>query len=296
MLTEPNYKFDKIFSKQEDAIFPFFESKIVIERMADKQNDKIDYSEDITFYKNVTKKYTKPFNKNYIVQIPYQLSYKGNIFNPIKVDPTMKCFTHEKNDHKLRFGDFVIECEQNGAIRTVYEPVVSCVLNEDIDESLYFSDEAEISRLDNSDSEEEFENESDREEDTNLEIDAFSSFLLSSPKKKSPVKSDMLFRSLQRNISPIKNLHKERTGIISNNLKPKALGSVYSTYDNSMTISAKGIMKMVDESLVSSDTEIYNQSTSYIKKERSAFNSKPVINAADLISALDEEFEKPINT
>lgn len=298
MLSEPCYRFDKIYDRQEDAIFPFYQSKIVTESTGDRQKDKIDYTEDITFFKNVTKKYSKPFSKTYITQVPYQLSYKGNIFNPTKIDPIMKCFTHGKNDYRLRFGDYVIASEESGSISTIYEPIVSSVLDEDVDESLYFSDEAEMSRLDKSDSENEIDNDSEKEEDTNFEIDEMSSFLVSSPAKKSPMKQDMLFRSLQRNSSPIKKLHNERTGIPNNGsggTKPKHLGSVYATYDNSMTISAKGIMKMVDESLVSSDTEIYNQSMSFMKKERTTFSSKLVINADDLISALDDEFEKPLN-
>lgn len=303
MVEEPNYKFDKLFANHGDSIFPYFHYQIESIDIHNRNADQIDYTKDNAHFKNVTKKYLMPFNKRYVDPIPYRVKGKDNIFNPKKVDPVMSCFHHSKAESTLRFGDFVIITEQAGSYSTFFEPVAHTILEQDIEESLYYSDEAEISRLDNSDSEEDEDIESDREIDTNFDVEdeAFSSFILSSPIKTttaSPLKHDLLFRKLLKNNSPTKNLNNERSGLLSslqNNFKTNTLGSIYARYDNSMTISAKGIMKMVDESLVSSDTELYNQSFSFLKKERSCFNTIPVINADDLINALDGEFEKPVN-
>ncbi|GMG39759.1 unnamed protein product [Ambrosiozyma monospora] len=68
--------------------------------------------------------------------------------------------------------------------------------------------------------------------------------------------------------------------------------------DNSMTISAKAIMKMVDDSLVSSDTEFYTQTMTQIhaKASISNLNERVSINASDLESALKGTFEEEEET
>lgn len=67
-----------------------------------------------------------------------------------------------------------------------------------------------------------------------------------------------------------------------------------------MTISAKAIMKMVDDSLVSSDTELYNHSCSFMtvksfgKCNQTGAKGDININAADLMGALSGEVDSPL--
>lgn len=69
----------------------------------------------------------------------------------------------------------------------------------------------------------------------------------------------------------------------------------YSKWDKSMTISAKAIMKMVDDSLVSSDTEMYNLSQSFMARMDQESSAGISINADDLHDALMEDMEGPIS-
>lgn len=60
--------------------------------------------------------------------------------------------------------------------------------------------------------------------------------------------------------------------------------------DNSMTISAKAILRMVDDSLVSSDTSLYSQSLMSISQLNSNVRSRPIsIDANDLKKVLTDE-------
>ncbi|KAG0690270.1 blue light receptor [Pichia californica] len=126
--------------------------------------------------------------------------------------------------------------------------------------------------------------------------------IVTSPQKQ----ENNLFRALKNKSSPIKSLKNQRSGInltpISKSIK-KIKHTNYSKWDNSMTISAKAIMKMVDDSLVSSDTEVFNHSLSFMKSfnkcnniNSSINNSKEDfnINANDLMDALNDESETPL--
>lgn len=138
-----------------------------------------------------------------------------------------------------------------------------------------------------------------------------------SPKKQ----EQLLFRTIKNKTSPIKTLKTQRSGInlsqINKPIKKNIKHTNYSKWDNSMTISAKAIMKMVDDSLVSSDTEIYNHSFSFMKNfsnnnnnnnnynnNGSIFNNKFTnqgilkddfsINENDLMNALNDVNETPL--
>lgn len=119
----------------------------------------------------------------------------------------------------------------------------------------------------------------------------------------SPQKQDLLFRTLKNKNSPVKALKSQRSGVnLTQVSKPKKNKHTnYAKWDNSMTISAKAIMKMVDDSLVSSDTELYNHSHSFVAmrsfskgNQAHAKEDGLNINAADLIGALSGEMDSPL--
>ncbi|GAV29318.1 hypothetical protein PMKS-002800 [Pichia membranifaciens] len=119
----------------------------------------------------------------------------------------------------------------------------------------------------------------------------------------SPQKQDLLFRTLKNKSSPVKALRSQRSGVnLTQVSKPKKNKHTnYAKWDNSMTISAKAIMKMVDDSLVSSDTELYNHSHSFLAmrslgkgNHTHAKDDGLNINAADLIGALSGEVDSPL--
>lgn len=207
-------------------------------------------------------------------------------------------------------------------------------ITEDDEELLYLSEENEISRLENSDldmSDDEEENELDIQsyDDHNVSIELMNSSFIGekippssvfnlksetesninknytlSPSKKdslintSPQRQELLFRTLKNKSSPIKALSSQRSGInLPQISKPRHTN--YSKLDNSMTISAKAIMKMVDDSLVSSDTEIYNHSHSLLtmKNKLNCSIKDDVnisVNAADLMDALKDDVDSPL--
>lgn len=186
---------------------------------------------------------------------------------------------------------------------------------DDDEEELYKSDEND-SRLDNSDSDFEFSEEDDDEDnDAILNTDSIHSDLINSSlvsqgippcsieslhlinnpirnNVSSPVKNINYTANTNifRNYSPTKNLQNQRIGLIkkpkiTSPKKTKTKNSNYSKFDNSMTISAKGIMKMVDDSLVSSDTELHS-SFSFMRNTSNCVRS---INALDLLNALKDD-------
>ena len=123
------------------------------------------------------------------------------------------------------------------------------------------------------------------------------------PSPSSPQKQDLLFRTLKNKSSPVKALRSQRSGVnLTQVSKPKKNKHTnYAKWDNSMTISAKAIMKMVDDSLVSSDTELYNHSHSFLAmkslgkgNQTHAKDDGLNINAADLIGALSGEVDSPL--
>lgn len=289
MTAEPDYKFNNILQNEQDAVYPFFYSDIQTNEVYLKNKQpKLDFTTDVTFYRNVVKKYTKPVNYKYIPVV-------GGKRQPLD-DPVLQCFTKTKQDSQLQFGDYLLNVSQSGAANLKYEPLENVQYSDD--EVLYRSDEGEVSRLENSDLDNDSEadmTETDGEDE--MEISLGPSNLMdadvltpSTPRrsvnnhlKTSPKRQETLLRTLA-NKSPIKRLTNERLN------KSKHMN--YSKFDSSMCISAKAIMKMVDDSLVSSDTEIYNQSYTSAHAHGNPFNSlKNVdfsINASDLISALND--------
>lgn len=357
----PNYKFGKMFENADDIIFPYYHTALATENIYTKNNElKLDFTNDITYFRNTIRKYSKPIDYKYISK------HEFNIFNNFKnqTDPIEKCFRHMPGENKLRFGDFSITVETDGVYTKAFEPVnEKRDSSDDIDEVLYRSDEGETSRLENSDLDitddeisdgevsrkfDGFEEVGDdeREDDDNNDSDyegnnssilnsslisqnvqgnppiGFPSALLtnkpdamiSSPIRNAPVspqKQELLFRTLKNKSSPIKALKTQRSGLNLNQVtkaKTKSLSQKntnYSKWDNSMTISAKAIMKMVDESLVSSDTELYNHSFSFLgakaNRNLNSASTNPAtdgvfnigdrdisINAADLLFALND--------
>ena len=367
MLEIPNYRFNKIINNENDVIFPFYECPLKTDNIYKNNELKLDFTGDITFFKNVTKKYCNPIKFKYIKQ--------ENVTN-MNDDPMKDFFMHGKDDNKIKFGDNVVLINGNGThsmIRDVefqsefgFRECDEIEYNEN-DEILYASDEDEVSRLENSDldgSIDKDESESDEDissNNSNLTFDLdlvmdmdmdmdmdnnsykeeeeddddnelisqniSSSFVLDnlnefkkatmiSPTKRtvilssnknhgksnnimsrvnddSPKKQETILRKLKNNSSPIKNLKTHRSGNIINSIK-KPNRTNYSKWDSSMTISAKAIMKMVDDSLVSSDTEVYNHSYSYLAIKNSNNKGKSLldnisINAADLMCALNDE-------
>jgi hypothetical protein len=348
MADEPSYRFNRIFQSTADMVDPFYQYPFINNSnnnyYSKKNNNnelKLDFTNDITFFKNVVKKYSKPINIKYIEQIPYQVkssSAKKTIFNSnLPVDPLMGCFIHSKNENTLRFSDFLMTVAQDGTSTMEYSP--NPILKYDkqfnnnnynnniADEILYQSDEGENSRLENSDLDAtDDDDDDDNDSDMDLDLDlndqncsiinssmindlpptSISNPTLSSPKKKnnpsSPLKQELLFRTLKNKTSPMKDLTSQRFGHnLSQIKKPKVKSTKnshtnYAKFDNSMTISAKAIMRMVDDSLVSSDTELYNNSLSFLKTSgkvnsnnyKNTFSNFN-INATDLISALNDE-------
>lgn len=286
MIDEPNYRFSKIYSNPKDIINPFYEYTQLGPITPD-----IDLTSNISFFKNIVKKYNKPLNISYTEQLSYTVSQNGKIIKPhSQIDPVLQCFKHQARDKHLKFGDYLITVEQDGVARMELEPKSKAnpkYVDDNVDEEeLYKSDEGETSRLENSDLDFS-EDESDMDIELDINVD---SPLISSPIKKqtSPEKQfegNNIFRTMKNNASPIKSLQQKRTGVVNKPVKKFN----YAKFDNSMTVSAKAIMKMVDDSLVSSDTELYNNSLSFMKNthttgSKNIFNLN--INEDDLMSAM----------
>jgi hypothetical protein len=358
----PNYRFNKIIQEESDMLFPFYRSGLKTENVHLRNNEpKLDFSNDITFFKNVTKKYKRPMVFKYIKIADVTGTKRSckNVFNDAcgAPDPILACFTHMKHENNLRFGDNLITVNLNGSYEMKHSPVQPVTLSNDDedDEVLYHSDEGECSRLENSDLDDSTEKDSDLDldlgSDIDIDVDAsvegddnddshfdiaedsiLNSSMISqgmptfldalhgkgirtpngSPSKRvhtstepsrSPVKQETLLRTLKGKISPIKTLQNHRAGHINKsngNESSKPIKFNYAKWDNSMTISAKAIMKMVDDSLVSSDTEMYNQTCSFLAMKAgksgavSGLGKEVQIDAADLMDALnDEETEGP---
>ena len=355
----PSYRFNKIIQEESDMLFPFYRSGLKTENVRLRNNEpKLDFSNDITFFKNVTKKYKRPMVFKYIniTDVTGTKRSCKNVFNDAcgAPDPILACFTHMKHENNLRFGDNLITVNFNGSYDMKHNPVQPVTLSNDDedDEVLYHSDEGECSRLENSDLDDSTEKGSDLDLDLGSDIDididvdasiedddnddshfdiAEDSILNSSmisqgmptfpdalhgkgirtpngsPSKRvhtstepsrSPVKQETLLRTLKGKISPIKTLQNRRAGHINKsngNESSKPVKFNYAKWDNSMTISAKAIMKMVDDSLVSSDTEMYNQTCSFLAMKAgksgavSGLGKEVQIDAADLMDALNGE-------
>lgn len=291
MIDEPNYRFNKIFSNPKNIINPFYEYTHF-----GAITDDIDLTGNISFFKNIVKKYNKPLNISYVEPITYTISRKGKIIKPqSQLDPISQCFKHSSGDNQLRFGDYLFIVEQDGIAEMKLDPIpkmtskyVDYNYDTEEEERLYKSDEGETSRLENSDIDL-----SEDESDVDIELDiSVDTPIVSSPIKnqnslKKQFQDNNVFKTIKNKASPIKSLKEKRFGMAN---KPAGKFN-YSKFDNSMTISAKAIMKMVDDSLVSSDTEVYNNSLSFMKNTTTTINtSKNIfnlnINEDDLMSAM----------
>lgn len=380
MLDSPSYKFPRIFEEETDILFPFYNCRIEREQKNLKANEvKLDFTNDLTFHKNITKKYSKPVEVEKLVPrrlfkddstqqptLAFNIFFRGD--NDTSADPVMDTFMHMKSENQLRFGEYLLTIGKDGSVSSKYTPIdetedaflVSGRPDEQDfnDEVLYRSDEGEVSRLENSDlditeSEEseveldlelELKDEEDEALDGNFSISNSSlisqsvpsyaidnlqnGFLTNDKKSKSsathmppsplkravanhshnsssassPQKQELLFRTLKNKSSPIKALKSQRSGVnLTQVCKPKKHKHTnYAKWDNSMTISAKAIMKMVDDSLVSSDTELYNHSCSFMtvksfsKCNQTGAKGDININAADLMGALSGEVDSPL--
>lgn len=195
MTEAPTYKFSKIYQQKTDILFPFYKCPIETEHQFLKnQEEKLDFTTDVMFYKNHIKKYSKPIQ---VVPSTNALTPKksSNIFYGFNTssnsnDPIMETLLHMNNENKLRFGDFMITINKNGSSQMDFSPrteeeefiiknrrLESSVkynkVEEEEEEILYKSDENEISKLEVSDLEitEAEESDSDIEIDLNLDID-----------------------------------------------------------------------------------------------------------------------------
>lgn len=226
--------------------------------MTRRSPDNIDFTSCIQFARNPIKKYKKPVGTVHTTAST-ATSLKTSMFGPLgkngEIDPVNALFLHLPTENRLKLGHLQLDFDEHGKCTLKQLPVTT-------DMAIL---EAEIEDL----------------------AIGNAPAALDTPKKRrhpftlfsgSPLK-DTTFKpkKLRAKHSP----HKPKTN--------------YAKWDKSMTISAKAIMKMVDDSLVSSDTEMYNLSQSFLARTHAAPASGTVsINADDLNDALMEDMDAPL--
>ncbi|GME70437.1 unnamed protein product [Ambrosiozyma monospora] len=285
---KPSYKFSQIYQKQSEKMFPFMHLAHLIQN----PQDEIDFTLGTNFPSNLIKKYSQPLKDNYTQDVEFM---KPNL--KIK-DPMDAIFNAEKNRSlpnrkAIRFGEYEITVGDSGKVeefvkKPEVKPQVAVIPVPDTP----IGSKRSLQQMETIDSTpiELSEDAKDFPADLSLLTSSSKSSIRS---QNSVMMSPSLGIHCQSSVQPL-----TRCKFMNKRLKTLKVKHRNEKLDNSMTISAKAIMKMVDDSLVSSDTEFYTQTMTQIhaKASISNLNEKVSINASDLESALKGTFEEEEET
>lgn len=271
-LTEtPVYSHTPIYENIWDSQFPFYQPL----EYQKKSNDNIDFTCCIQFQRNPIKKYSKPIlllNKTPSTA----KSLKTSLFGPLgkngEIDPINSLFIHLPTERRMKFGYLQLDIDEFGKCQVKDLPNSNNINNNNNNNN--------SNNNNNNNGIDELEAEI---EDLKIN-EILSCNIVDKPKQK---RNPFFYSS-----SPVKDTSFKPKIKVKTNSPKKSKNNYYSKWDKSMTISAKAIMKMVDDSLVSSDTEMYNLSQSFIARQDLDCNVS--INANDLNDALMEEMDNPI--
>lgn len=224
MQDRPNYTFPVFFHNAYEKMLPFLEG-LPRQLYEPKENTfkAVSLLSEVNFKRNSVRKYTKPYASGY--------RYKIMATKEVKMDPSEIIFSkHRSNDCSLEYGNWKLTIDKKGSVE---------------------KQQRQDDNYDNTvDSKRSFLEMDTENEDTtiselsgvNLSLDSNSSVLIKRRRTAHKIP--------RKNITPML-LHVHQPRHYLNN---------HERLDNSRTISAKAILKMVDDTLVSSDTSLYSQS------------------------------------
>ncbi|ODV87945.1 hypothetical protein CANARDRAFT_26122 [[Candida] arabinofermentans NRRL YB-2248] len=214
----PNYKFNKLFTRSDQSMFPF----LTLLNRPTESLDGIDYIPSGTYHRSNILKFSKPLSNNYTSEPQFAVPMQKTNGKVSPIDPIGKILNKKDVDSELRYDGKTIQVGADGTteVTTISRPIKVDIL--------------------------------ETPSGSKRTIDHLEStpYQLPNSHPNASILSSSSSTSNFSTPSP-KNIMNRLTSI----KKRK-----YDRLDNSMTISAKGILRMVDDSLVSSDTELYSHS------------------------------------
>ncbi|VEU20068.1 DEKNAAC100112 [Brettanomyces naardenensis] len=275
---KPSYRFPEFFRKAYEKMFPFVEK---LHREGSMKERTMNLTSDVTFSRNSIKKFSQPFIPEYNSKIPQGQSLAGHS------DPAEAIFERVKNSNKG------LEC--NGSrLNVLTNGSTELIENSHQEYNISIGSKRSLEE------EEETNSNGNSLLSTSNRSTSLPSMDTSSPsikRLKSTYRTPIKKTAPRINITPASVMGHYN----AHNCLPPYLNQSYERLDNSMTISAKAILKMVDDSLVSSDTSLYSQSLasiSQINTSRGLRTGKKEtinINADDLQNVLIGDDDEDMN-
>lgn len=276
---KPNYEHSTLFTTQYGSMYPFYTPKIT-----KQPNDMIDYTACAQFGKNPIRKYSKPLEIT-SGGVSTASSLKNNsMFGPLgkngEVDPIMPMFLHLPTESRLKFGYLQIDIDAFGKVHTKQLPQTSTTAPSTPIKTAN-KEAAAMRQLETA------------VEDLSIGSHPRPASSSSPRKRHSPMKVNPLLTILQNPFQPERpQLQAQQQQLFPVQKKTRKHGkskfrssSKYANFDRSMNLSSKAIMRLVDESLVSSDTELYSM-MSMTRDEETEAGPAVTISADEIAGAL----------